>query len=252
MERGVGTQMTGQAVRTESTTRVSRHVLASRPARVLIVEEEGKAREMVETALLRQGFVVRSDPEGSGVDWSVRAFEPDIAIIGHDLPRGPSGCAVVAQLRTRGSLPIVLLGSTDSLAQRLSGFNAGADDYISTPFDMEELLARVAALLRRVGRSPAKICRVSDVLVDDAAYTVTRNGANIKLRRLEHDVLSVLCRSAGRCVSKQELLDQAWHGIPFDDDNTVEVHICTLRRKLEAHGPRLIHTVRSVGYLLRP
>jgi DNA-binding response OmpR family regulator len=197
------------------------------------------------------GLDVHAEADGSRIEEVVGSFHPDIAILDVRPPTGPDGYTMVRQLRQLDDLPVVLLTAADSLDDRLTGSSAGADDYVSKPFSMAELLARVHALLRRSGRSSDATHRIGDVVVDDGTRKVTRNGVEVELTRTEYDLLSVLCRYSGQVLSKQQLLKQVWGGFDSYGDNVVEVHLSALRRKLEAHGPRLIHTVRSVGYVLR-
>lgn len=220
-------------------------------ARVLLVEDDSAVRDAVEIAFRGEGFDVRAEADGSAIQQIVRTFQPDVAILDVRLPTGPDGYTMVKQLRQLDDLPVVLLTSADSLDDRLTGFRAGADDYVSKPFSMAELLARVQALLRRSGRSSDATYRVGDLVVVDATRTVTRGGVELDLTRTEYDLLSVLCRSAGEVLSRKQLLQEVWGGYDYYADNVVEVHLSALRRKLEAHGPRIIHTVRSVGYVLR-
>jgi two-component system OmpR family response regulator len=220
-------------------------------ARVLLVEDDSAVRDAVEIAFRGEGFDVRAEADGSAIQQIVRTFQPHVAILDVRLPTGPDGYTMVKQLRQLDDLPVVLLTSADSLDDRLTGFRAGADDYVSKPFSMAELLARVQALLRRSGRSSDATYRVGDLVVADATRTVTRGGVEIDLTRTEYDLLSVLCRSAGEVLSRKQLLQEVWGGYDYYADNVVEVHLSALRRKLEARGPRIIHTVRSVGYVLR-
>lgn len=220
-------------------------------ARLLLVEDDGAVREAVEIAFRGEGFDVRAEADGSTIEQILGSFKPDVAILDVRLPTGPDGYTMVRQLRLLDDLPVVLLTSADSLDDRLTGFRAGADDYLSKPFSMAELLARVQALLRRSGRGAECTYRISDVVVVDETRTVLRSGVEIDLTRTEYDLLSVFCRQPNQALSKQHLMRQVWGGYDSYDDNVIEVHVSALRRKLEAHGPRLIHTVRSVGYVLR-
>lgn len=220
-------------------------------ARVLLIEDDSAVRDAVEIAFSGEGFDVRSEPDGVGIEKIVESFRPDVAILDVRLPAGPDGYAMVRQLRQIDDLPVVLLTSADSLDDRLNGFRAGADDYISKPFSMAELLARVNALLRRSGRLSDCTYRIGDVVVSDGTRTVSRSGIEIDLTRTEYDLLSVLCRYPGQVLSKEQLLRQVWGSFEAYGHNVVEVHLSALRRKLETHGTRVIHTVRSVGYVLR-
>lgn len=219
--------------------------------RVLLVEDDSAVREAVEIAFRGEGFDVWAEADGTSIEKVVDSFQPDVAILDVRLPTGPDGYTMVRQLRRLDDLPVVLLTSADSLDDRLSGFRAGADDYLSKPFSMAELLVRVQALLRRSGRSSDCTHRVGDIVVVDGTRTVTRDGVEVDLTRTEYELLSALCRYPGQVLSKQQLLKQVWGGFDSYGGNVVEVHMSALRRKLEAHGPRVIHTVRSVGYVLR-
>ena len=144
-----------------------------------------------------------------------------------------------------------MLTDADTVEERLEGFDAGADAYLVKPCSMAELLARVQDLLRRTGRLSSAVRQIGDIVIDDAARTVIRGGQTVELTRTEYDLLAVLAKHQGQVLSKVQLLTQVW-GFDAYDVNLVEVHMSSLRRKLEAHGPRLIQTVRGVGYVLRP
>jgi DNA-binding response OmpR family regulator len=143
-----------------------------------------------------------------------------------------------------------MLTALDSLADRIRGFDAGADDYVVKPFAIVEVLARVTAILRRLGRVPATV-QVGDLIVDEDAKVAVRAGVTIDLTGTEFRILAYLIGHRGRILSKTQLLTQVW-GYDEYDPNLVEVHVSALRRKLEQHGPRLIHTARGLGYVLRP
>ena len=226
--------------------------MGSESARVLLVEDDDAIRDAVEIAFCQQGFLVHAASDGSGIAEIVRTYRPDIAVLDVRLPTGPDGYTMARELRRLNNLPVILLTAADSLDDRLAGFQAGADDYLSKPFSMAELLARAQALLHRSGHSTDRVYRIGDVVVSDSTSVVTRADVEIELTRTEYDLLSVLCRNPGQALSKQQLLQDVWGGFEFYGDNVVEVHVSALRRKLENHGPRLIHTVRSVGYVLRP
>jgi len=158
------------------------------------------------------------------------------------------GAEVARRLRQGGNVPIIFVTGAVSADDIHRGFRVGADDYIAKPFDAEELSWRVRAVLRRSGRAVAQTWECGDLCVDEGTQAVTRSGSPVALTATEFKMLGVLIRN--RVVPKGQLLGQVWG---YDaDDHLVEVHMCTLRRKLESHGPRIIHTVRGTGYILRP
>jgi two-component system, OmpR family, response regulator len=218
--------------------------------RVLLVEDDGALRDAVATALRDAGHEVMELGDGMEAPRRARSFHPDIAVLDVRLPVGPSGLSLARMLRQEGDMPVLLLTAADTVADRLAGFDAGADDYLIKPFAMAELLARIRALLRRSGRLSSEAWQVGDLVVDEGSRSVHRGQEHVELTRTEFDLLLVLGRRAGRVVSKTQLLAAVW-GFDAMDTNLVEVHVSALRRKLEAHGPRLVHTVRGAGYRLQ-
>ena len=219
-------------------------------ARVLVVEDDAPVRHALELAFRSEGYSVRAEADGRALDEVAGEFRPDVAVLDVRLPVGPDGYAMTRMLRRHDDLPVLLLTAADSLENRLTAFEAGADDHVAKPFSTAELLARTQALLRRAGRLTPRVITVGDVTIDDASRTVTRAGVTIDLTRTEYDLLSLFGRHPDRILTKQQLLAQVW-GFDAYGSNVIEVHVSALRRKLESHGPRLIHTVRSVGYVLR-
>ena len=219
-------------------------------ARVLVVEDDASIRHALESALRGEGYQVRACADGSGVRELASWFLPDLAVLDVRLPSGPDGFAIARTLRSVGDAGVLFLTAADSLDDRLAGFEAGGDDYLVKPFSMAELLARAQALLRRAGRLHSPVWQVDDLVVDDASRRVMRGGAVLDLTKTEYDLLSVLVQHRGQVLSKLQLLTQVW-GFDAYATNVVEVHMSSLRRKIEAHGSRLVHTVRSVGYTLR-
>ena len=221
------------------------------PPRVLLVEDETAIRDAVATALAQAGYVPRAEADGTRLRAVADAFRPDLAILDIMLPAGPDGLALARMLRDRADLPILFLTARDGLDDRLAGFTAGADDYLVKPFALTELLARVHALLRRSGRLMSVTVQAGGLVVDEAANAAWRDGRALDLTATELRLLSYLLARRGRTVSKAELLTQVW-GYGSYDPNLVEVRVGSLRRKLEAAGPRILHTVHGYGYTLRP
>ena len=221
------------------------------PPRLLVVEDDAAVRDALVASLRAEGYDVLARPDGTDLERQVREYRPDLVVLDVRLPEGPDGFALGRRLRADGDVPLVYLTAADDLDDRLTGFAAGADDYLTKPFSVAELLVRIRALLRRAGRLGSDTWHVADLVVDEAGRVVRRDGHEIELTRTEFDLLAALGQRRGRAVSKEHLLASVWQ---FDsyDPNLVEVHVSALRRKLEAHGPRLVHTVRGVGYVLRP
>ncbi|MGH9038146.1 MAG: response regulator transcription factor [Acidimicrobiia bacterium] len=225
--------------------------MQDRLARALIVEDDTSIREAVAMALRDEGYDVCAEATGSAALQAAERFRPDVAIVDVRLPPGPDGFVVARSLREASDLPVVFLTAADDLDARLAGFAIGADDYIVKPFSMAELLARLRAVLRRTGRLRSVVWQVGDLIVDEGARVVERGGAPVELTPTEFQLLATLGRHRGRVLSKVELLSRVW-GYEAYDPNLVEVHVSSLRVKLEAGGRRLIHTVRGAGYVLRP
>lgn len=219
-------------------------------ARVLVVEDDATIRHSLELAFRRAGYDVQSEADGISLADLAETFRPDLAVLDVRLPWGPDGFEIARQLRRTGDLPILFVTAGDSLQARLTGFDAGGDDYLVKPFELEELLARARALLRRSGRLTSQILRVGDLVIEESAHVATRNGTKLELTRTEYELLAVLARHPAQVLSKDQLLSKVW-GFDAYDPNLVEVHMSSLRRKLEAFGPRLVHTVRGVGYVMR-
>ena len=218
------------------------------PIRVVLIEDEDAVREGVERALRTEGLAVSSFADAVEVD-AILAAAPDLAILDVMLPHG-DGFELARRLRARRDLPIVFLTARDGVDDRLAGFELGADDYLVKPFALEELLARVRAVLRRSGRLGAPL-EAGDVLVDEEAGLATRDGQDLALTPTELRLLAFFVRHRGMVLSKHQLLTQVW-GYDAFDPNVVEVHVSALRRKLEPHGPRILQTIRGLGYRLAP
>lgn len=214
--------------------------------RVVVIEDEQPVRDAIVAALRAERFNATGFDDLPDLD-ELLAVAPDLAILDVLLPRG-SGFGLARALRRRQELPIIFLTARDAVADRVAGLELGADDYLIKPFAIEELLARVRAVLRRHGAIP-QVLEVEDVLVDEEHGLASRGGRDLVLTSTELRLLAFLVRHRGQALSKDQLLTQVW-GYDAYDHNLVEVHISALRRKLEAKGPRLIQTVRGIGYRL--
>jgi DNA-binding response OmpR family regulator len=215
------------------------------PARILVIDDDDTIRTSVATALTAEGFSCRTASDGSALTAQLAAFLPDLVVLDWMLP-GPSGIQLAQSVRTLSDAAVVMLTARDEVDDRLRGFSEGIDDYLVKPFAMAELIARCTAVLRRRGRVPAVI-EIGDLLVDQDAALAQRGGVALDLTATEFRLLEFLASSRGRTLSKGQILTQVW-GYDDYDPNLVEVHLSSLRRKIEVHGPRLIHTVRGLGY----
>lgn len=216
--------------------------------RVLLVEDDSAIRDSVVGALSDSGYTVRGLSDGLGLETELEGFRPDAVILDWMLP-GRDGPTLARTVAAHSRAPVMLLTARDAVADRLRGFDAGVDDYLPKPFAMAELLARLRVLLRRSG-GIGSVIQVDDLLIDPAGAFVSRAGQRLELTATELRLLTFLAENRDRVLSATQILTQVWG---YDDyaDNLVQVHISALRRKLEAHGSRLVHTVRGVGYVLR-
>jgi DNA-binding response OmpR family regulator len=217
-------------------------------ARVLVVEDAEAIRVSVESALAAAGCRVLSRPDGTHLERQLAEFRPDLVVLDVMLP-GRDGFALLDVIRRHSSVGVVLLTARDAVDDRLRGLGGGADDYVVKPFVLAELVARVEAVLRRMGRTQP-VLQVGDLVVDLDHGVVARGGAPVDLTATELRLLVFLARRQDRVVGKVQLLAGVW-GYGDYAENLVEVHVSGLRRKLEEHGPRLVHTVRGRGYVLR-
>jgi DNA-binding response OmpR family regulator len=219
--------------------------------RILVVEDDAALRRALVATLDASGFEVVGLADGTALAEEAERFHPDLAVLDVGFSTGPDGFAQAQQLRGQHGVPVIFVTAADALEDRLRGFEVGGDDYLVKPFAMAELLARARVVLRRNGRLTSPTIEVRDLLIDEANRVVRRGGHAVELTKTEFEVLAALAREPGRVLSKVQLLALVWG---FDEfaPNLVEVHVSSLRRKLEAHGPRLVHTERGEGYVLRP
>ncbi|MDX6699759.1 MAG: two-component system, OmpR family, response regulator PrrA [Solirubrobacteraceae bacterium] len=223
---------------------------------VLVVDDDAGIREALERALRLEGFGVSTAPGGRAALESMAGRAPAAIVLDVGMP-DLNGRAVCARLRADGvRTPILILSARDEVADRVAGLQAGADDYLVKPFAVEELVARLHALLRRGGEAPgadpAAPVVVGDLTVDPAARAARRGARELDLTRREFDLLEALARNAGIVMSRERLLELVWGYDWETDGNVVDVFVSYLRRKLEADGePRILRTVRGVGFTLR-
>jgi DNA-binding response OmpR family regulator len=222
-----------------------------RPPRVLVVEDDEDIAQVLQRSLRMEGYDVRVAGDGLAALDDVHAFLPDLVILDLGLPK-LDGIEVAKELHGRDDVGILMLTARDSLDDRVVGLDTGADDYLVKPFERQELLARLRALLRRrPPRGSAQIV-VGDLMLNPDTHEVTRGERRVDLTQREFELLEYMMRNERIVVSRQRLLDEVWGYDPFSITNTIEVFVSNLRRKLEAGGePRLLHTIRGAGYVLR-
>jgi two-component system response regulator PrrA len=220
---------------------------------VLVADDDEAIRIALERALRLEGFAVEVAADGRAALELAEEHRPEVIVLDVVMPH-LSGVRVVSRLRERGiDTPVCILSARDETEDRVAGLEAGADDYVVKPFELEELVARLRALLRRVPSIDTELIRIGDLIVDPSQRSVSRAGRPVELTRREFELLEELARHRGVVMSRQQLLERVW-GYDFEvDGNVVDVFVGYLRRKLEAGGePRVIHTVRGVGFVLRP
>lgn len=216
--------------------------------RVLVVEDEPGARELLRSLLESDGYQVRTVDNGHAALVEATTFRPHLALLDSGLP-GLDGQTVARRLKEQSQVAVIFVSGADSPESRRGGLRAGADDYVTKPFDPEELSLRVRRVLERTGHKVARIWQVGDLVVDEAAQRVMRAGSEVMLTATELTLLYALGRRPGRPVTKRQLLEEVW-GWADETSNVVESHISSLRRKLEAYGPSIIRTRRGIGYVL--
>ena len=223
-----------------------------RSTRVLVVDDEENITFLLGSALRHFGFDVTTAATGrQGLD-AVRTFEPDLVLLDVMLP-DLDGFEVCRRMRQDGErVPVLFLTARDATEDRVRGLTLGGDDYVCKPFSLEEVVARIHAILRRHGR-PTRTSQVSfaDLEMDDDAHTVRRAGEPIDLSPTEYKLLRFLLANSGRVLSRAQILDHVWEYDFGGNTSVVDTYISYLRKKVDRFGPPLIHTVRGVGYSLR-
>ena len=221
--------------------------------RILVVDDEDNLRTMLVAALKYEGYEVAQAEDGAAGLRAARETKPDLIVLDVMMPN-LDGFGVVKRLREAGDrTPVIFLTARDAPEDRVTGLNLGGDDYLPKPFSLEELVARVEAVSRRFDHEPSskETYRVADLFLDDVAHRVQRNGVEVPLSPTEYNLLRYLMRNTGRVMSRGQLLENVWGYSPDDDSGVVETYIGYVRRKVDATEPKLIHTIRGVGYTLR-
>jgi DNA-binding response OmpR family regulator len=225
--------------------------VTGRDPRVLVVEDDEEIAQVLQRSLRLEGYEVRVAADGEAALDQSAAFNPDLVILDLGLPK-LDGMVVARRLRAADDVPILMLTARDALEARVEGLDAGADDYLVKPFERQELLARLRALLRRRPPRGSASVMVGDLALNPDTHEVSRAGREIDLTQREFELLEYLMRNERIVVPRQRLLEEVWGYDPFATTNTIEVFVSNLRRKLESGGEaRLLHTIRGAGYVLR-
>ena len=225
------------------------------PLRVLVVDDEPNISALLSATLRLVAFDVRVAESGHGALLAVQEFDPDLVVLDVMLP-DLDGFDVARRLRASGrATPVLFLTARDAVEDRVAGLTAGADDYVTKPFSLEEVVLRIRAILRRsrgeAGAAEGGVLRYADLEMDEDAHEVRRGGKRVELSPTEFNLLRYLMTNAGRVVSKAQILDRVWSYDFGGDGRIVESYVYYLRRKIDRWDPPLIHTVRGVGYALR-
>jgi two-component system OmpR family response regulator len=223
-------------------------------ARLLIVDDEPNIRELLSASLRYAGFEVLTAGDGREAVQVAERCRPDLVVLDVMLP-DMDGFDVIRRLRSGARpLPVVFLTARDATGDKVTGLTLGGDDYVTKPFSLEEVLARIRAVLRRTRGDSAQVGRlqVADLELDEDGHEVRRAGELVHLSPTEFRLLHFLMSNVGRVLSKPQILDHVWEYDFGGDSNVVESYVSYLRRKVDQSEPRLIHTLRGVGYMLRP
>ncbi|WP_405615607.1 MULTISPECIES: response regulator transcription factor [unclassified Streptomyces] len=225
------------------------------PVRVLVVDDEASLAELMSMTLRYEGWEVRSAGDGAGAVRSAREFRPDAVVLDVMLP-DMDGIAVLGRLRQElPQVPVLFLTAKDAVEDRIAGLTAGGDDYVTKPFSLEEVVARLRGLIRRSGTAAARsesVLVVGDLTLDEDSHDVSRGGRSIHLTATEFELLRFLMRNPRRVLSKAQILDRVWSYDFGGQANVVELYISYLRRKIDAGRQPMIHTRRGAGYLIKP
>ncbi|MGY4644002.1 response regulator transcription factor [Cellulomonas sp. URHB0016] len=225
------------------------------PVRALVVDDEPTLAELLSTALRYEGWKVEHALTGHAALRQVRAVDPDVIVLDVMLP-DLTGLEVLHRVRaTHPEVPILFLTAKDAVEDRIAGLTAGGDDYVTKPFSLEEVVARLRALLRRSGAVSTRdeaVLTVGDLRMDEDSHEVSRGGDDIHLTATEFELLRYFMRNPKRVLSKAQILDRVWQYDFGGQANIVELYVSYLRRKIDKGRTPMLHTLRGVGYVLKP
>lgn len=226
------------------------------PIRVLVVDDEASLTDLLQMALRYEGWEIKTAADGSSALTTARDFRPDAIVLDIMLP-DIDGLQVLQRLRADGNdVPVLFLTAKDALDDRIAGLTAGGDDYVTKPFSLEEVVARLRGLIRRstmtVDANESPVLVVGDLELDEDSHEVRRNGRLIELTATEFELLRYLMRNPRRVVSKSQILDRVWDYDFGGKSSVVEIYISYLRKKIDAEGGPMLHTVRGAGYMIKP
>jgi two-component system OmpR family response regulator len=226
------------------------------PIRALVVDDEASLSDLLQMALRYEGWEVKTAADGQQALKTAREFRPDVIVLDIMMPN-VDGLETIRRLRANGDdMPVLFLTAKDSVDDRIVGLTSGGDDYVTKPFSLEEVVARLRGLIRRTARvmgdDDGPELSVGDLVLNEESYEVRRGSTDITLTATEFELLRFLMRNPRRVLSKEQILDRVWSYDFGGRSSIVEIYISYLRKKIDSLGPQMIHTVRGVGYSIKP